>query len=85
MNLFIKILLKKKMQRQKISKKLRNCHNHLCECTRVETFTKRYDDFVTYIALITNDGEPIIYYQETMKVYESAKWKLTMKEEMGAL
>ena len=40
--------------------------------------------FFTYVALITNDGEPSCY-QEAMKVSESAKRKLTMKEEMDSL
>ena len=36
------------------------------------------------VSLITNDGETSCY-QEAMKVSESAKWKLAMKEEMDAL
>ena len=39
---------------------------------------------VTFVTLITNDGEPSCYH-EAMKVSESVKWKLEMKEEMDAL
>ena len=52
--------------------------------TWVRTFPKRYDDFVTSVALIINDGEPSCY-QEEIKVFESDKWKLAMKEEMDSL
>ena len=47
-------------------------------------FPKRYDDYATSIALIYNDGESSCY-QETIEVYDSAKWKITMKEEMDVL
>ena len=45
------------------------------------TFPKMYDDFVTSVALISNEGEPDSY-QEALKVSDSDKWKLAMKEEM---
>ena len=50
----------------------------------MRTFPKRCDDFVTYIALITNNGEPSCY-QEAIKVSKSSKWTLAMNEEMDAL
>ena len=49
-----------------------------------KTFPKRYDDFITYVALISNEGEPDSY-QEALKVSDSDKWKLAMKEEMDSL
>jgi hypothetical protein len=52
--------------------------------TRVRSFPKRYDDYVSSVALISNEGEPSCY-QEAMEVSESAKWKEAMKEEMDAL
>ena len=52
--------------------------------TRDRTFPKRYDDFVTSVALISNEGEPDSY-QEALKVSDSDKWKLAMKEEMDSL
>ena len=55
----------------------------LRKSTQVKTFPKMYDDFVTFVALITNDDEPSCY-QEAMKVFESSKCKLTMKEEMDS-
>ena len=50
----------------------------------MRTFPKRCDDFVTYVSLITNDGEPSCY-QEAIKVCKSSKRTLAMKEEMDAL
>jgi hypothetical protein len=45
---------------------------------------KRYEDYISSISLISNEGEPCCY-QEVMDVIESAKWKIAMKEEMDAL
>jgi hypothetical protein len=44
----------------------------------------RYDDYVSSVALVSIDGEPS-YFQEAIKVFESAQWKKAMKEEMDAL
>jgi hypothetical protein len=52
--------------------------------TWVRNPPKRYDNYVSFVALISNDGEPSCY-QEVMDGTESAKWKITMKEEMDAL
>ena len=52
--------------------------------TRVRTFPKRYDDFVTSITLITNDGEPS-FYQGAMKVFESAKFEISNERRKGCL
>jgi hypothetical protein len=52
--------------------------------TRVRNPPTRYDDYVSSVALVSNDGEPSCY-QEAMKVSESVKWKEAMKEEMDAL
>ena len=59
-------------------------HPSLQKSTWIRTFPKINNDFVTFVALITNDGEPSCY-QEAMKVSKSAKWKLGMKEEMDSL
>jgi hypothetical protein len=45
---------------------------------------KRYEDYISSISLISNEGEPCCY-QEAMDGIESAKWKIAMKEEMDAL
>ena len=52
--------------------------------TRVRNPPKRYDDFVSSVALISNDGEPSCY-QEAMDGTENAKWKIAMKEEINSL
>jgi hypothetical protein len=52
--------------------------------TQVRNPPIRYDDYVSSVALISNDGEPSCY-QEAMEVFESVKWKEAMKEEMDAL
>ena len=57
---------------------------YLRRSTRDKTFPKRYDDFVTSVAFISNEGEPDSY-QEALKVSDSDKWKLGMKEEMDSL
>jgi hypothetical protein len=44
----------------------------------------RYDDYVSSVALVSNDGERSCY-QEEMKVSKSVKWKESKKEEMDAL
>ena len=49
--------------------------------TRVENPPKRYDDFISPVALISNDGEPSCYHE----AMSNAKWKIAMKEEMDAL
>ena len=51
---------------------------------RVRNLPTRYDDYVSYVALVSIDGEPS-FFQEEIKVYESAQWKKDMKEEMDAL
>jgi hypothetical protein len=52
--------------------------------TRVRNPPTRYNDYVSYVVLVSNDGEPSCYH-EAMKRFESVKWKETMKEEMDAL
>ena len=42
---------------------------------------KRYEYCVSFVALITNDGE-LSCYQEAMDDVESAKWKIEKEEEM---
>ena len=44
--------------------------------TRVKNPPKRYDDFISLVALISNDGEPS-FYQEAMS---NAKWKIEMNK-----
>ena len=56
----------------------------LRKSTRVRTIPKKYDDFVTSVAMITKNGEPSCYTKQ-MKVSKIAKWKLEMKVEMDAL
>ena len=45
---------------------------------------KRYTDFVSSVALFTDDGEPSCF-QEAIDCAENAKWKMAMKEEMDSL
>ena len=45
---------------------------------------KRYEDYISFVSLISNEGEPCCY-QEEMDGIESDKWKITMKDEMDAL
>jgi hypothetical protein len=52
--------------------------------TRVINPPRRYDDFVSSVALSTNDDEPSCY-QEAMKGSNNDKWKEVMKDEMKAL
>jgi hypothetical protein len=52
--------------------------------TRVRNPPTRYDDYLSYVALVSIDGEPSSY-QEAIKVFESAQWKEAMNEEMDAL
>ena len=46
--------------------------------TRIKSIPSRYDDFVTSVALITNEGEPSCY-NEAIEVSDSDKWKHAMK------
>ena len=39
----------------------------------------RYGNYVSFVALVSIDGEPSCY-QEVIKVSESAQWKKDMKE-----
>jgi hypothetical protein len=52
--------------------------------TRVKNPPKRYDDHVSFVALISSDGEPGCY-QEVMDGTKIVKSKIVMKEEMVAL
>eukprot|EP00253_Pinus_taeda_P031586 PITA_31586 len=52
--------------------------------TRIKRPPKRYDDYVTSIALNANDDEPLCY-QEAVEGSKSEKWKESMKDEMMAL
>jgi hypothetical protein len=52
--------------------------------TRVKNPSTRYDDCVSYVALVSIVVEPT-FYKEEIKVSESAQWKNDMKEEMDAL
>ena len=45
---------------------------------------KRYTDFVSSVALFTDDGEPSCF-QEAIDCAKNAKWKMAMKEEMDSL
>ena len=40
---------------------------------------KRYTDFISYVALFTDDGEPS-FFQEAIDCAENAKWKMAMKK-----
>ena len=52
--------------------------------TRIRRPPKRYDDYVTSVALTTNDDENLCY-QEAVEGSNSDKWKDAMKDEMKAL
>ena len=52
--------------------------------TRERKPPKRYTDFVSSVALFTDDGEPSCF-QEAIDCDENAKWKMAMKEEMDSL
>eukprot|EP00253_Pinus_taeda_P011137 PITA_11137 len=52
--------------------------------TRIKRPPKRYDNYVTSIALTANDDEPLCY-QEAVEGSKSEKWKEAMKDEMMAL
>eukprot|EP00253_Pinus_taeda_P023684 PITA_23684 len=56
----------------------------LIRSTRIRYRPKRYDDYVTLVALTANDDEPLSY-QEVVECSNSDKWKEAMKEEMKAL
>ena len=49
--------------------------------TRFKNPPTRYDDYVSSVALVSIDGEPSCF-EEAIKVFESAQWKKSMKEEM---
>ena len=44
--------------------------------THVKTFPKRYEDYASSVALISNDGEPSCY-EGLMDASKNSKWKLT--------
>lgn len=52
--------------------------------TRIKLPPRRYDDYVTSVALTTNNDEPLCY-QEAVQGSKSEKWKEVMKDEMMAL
>eukprot|EP00253_Pinus_taeda_P029577 PITA_29577 len=52
--------------------------------TRMKRPPKRYDDYVTSVALTANNDEPLCY-QEAVEGSKSEKWKEAMKDEMMAL
>jgi hypothetical protein len=52
--------------------------------SRVRNLPTRYGDYVSYVALVSIDGEPSCF-QEEIKVSESAQWKKAMNEEMDSL
>eukprot|EP00253_Pinus_taeda_P035047 PITA_35047 len=52
--------------------------------TRERKTPKRYEDFASSFALITEDGEPSCY-QEEVDDTDSKKWKTAMEEEMDSL
>ena len=52
--------------------------------TRERKTLKRYEDFASSFALITEDGEPSCY-QEVVDDTYNEKWKMTMEEEMDSL
>ncbi len=52
--------------------------------TRERKTPKRYEDFASSFALITEDGEPSCY-QEAVDDTDSEKWKVAMEEEMDSL
>ena len=52
--------------------------------TRIRRPPKRYDDYVTSVALTANDDEPLCY-QEVVEGSNSDKWKEAMQDEMKAL
>ena len=52
--------------------------------TRIKRPPRRYDDYVTSVALTVNDDEPLCY-QEAVEGSKSEKWKEAMKEKMMAL
>ena len=47
--------------------------------TWVKNPPTRYDDYVSFVALVSIDGEPSCY-QEEIKVCESAQWEKSIKE-----
>ena len=52
--------------------------------TREKNPPKRYTDFVSSVALFTDDGEPSCF-QEAIDCVDNTKWKMAMKEEMDSL
>ena len=52
--------------------------------TYVKTFPKKYEDYASFVALISNDGEPS-FYQEEMEVYQSDNWKSSNERRNGFL
>jgi len=52
--------------------------------TRVTNPPRRYDDFVSYFSLVSNNDEST-FYQEAIEGFYSEKWKEVMKEEIDAL
>ena len=52
--------------------------------TRERKTPKRYEDYASSFALITEDGEPSCY-QEPVDDIDSEKWKTSMEEEMDSL
>lgn len=52
--------------------------------TRIKRPPKRYDDYVTSVALTANDDEPLSY-QDAVEGSKSEKWKEAMKDEIMAL
>eukprot|EP00253_Pinus_taeda_P025415 PITA_25415 len=56
----------------------------LIRSTRERKTPKRYEDYGSSFALITEDGEPSCY-QEAVDDTDSEKWKTVMEEEMDSL
>ena len=52
--------------------------------TRERNPPKRDIDFVSFVSLFTNDGEPSCF-QESIDCVDNDKWKMAMKEEMEFL
>jgi hypothetical protein len=56
----------------------------LARYTRVRNPTTTYNDYVSFVDLVSKDGE-LSCYQEAMKGSESVKHKKSMREEMDVL
>jgi hypothetical protein len=52
--------------------------------TRDKNPPKRYTNFVSFVSLITGDGEPSCYHEELDDI-DNAKWIMEIKEEIDSM